>query len=592
MKVLFFVCMHILSFSAMSKEIKDSNSHRFYTDTVYTTLGRLALTNPKKALLIAQEKFRLSNDYIYKLIEVQYYQRSSNYSKAAEICYDALKRKQVQKDYFITCAFYFELGNLNHEIQDYQHSLDWYEKGYNLGKKVGDLNLQITGNSGMALAYQGLGNNALAKKKYLYSIELHEQFGIGYTFERYSCESNLGGIFLFEEAYDSAYIRYNRAYNFFAKEEHYEFASYSSSGIAICYLEWNEIDSTEKYLNISLNYAKKLDDSGIISHALSNMAAFYQEIKAFEKSTLALDSSLHYFKIYKQKENLAAVNSLKVNYDLEKKVMELNNKSLELEKSQLESKASEQFKTLIGLILFIIVLILGAMIYILKVNRKKQEIDLERRMSRLEMKALQAQMNPHFIFNCLSSIQHLFLAGKEKEANHYMSLFSNLLRTILEYSKVDEISLEDELKMLKLYCNLENLQFDKPFELEVSVEMDVSHSQIEIPTMLFQPFVENAINHGLKNSSHSGKLKISFSMEGNILIGEIEDNGVGRERAGYLRNKLKGVNYKSRGMEITNERAALFSHIRKLNINMEIIDKYDNANRSSGTKVRIEIPIK
>ena len=202
-------------------------------------------------------------------------------------------------------------------------------------------------------------------------------------------------------------------------------------------------------------------------------------------------------------------------------------------------------------------------------------------------KALRAQINPHFIFNSLNSIQHLVIKDDKVSALKYLTKFGKLIRNILESSFEVHAKLEAEIKLLKDYLELESLRFDNAFSYEIKVDKTLDTESIKIPFMLLQPFVENGIIHGLlPKSGNDRKLTIRFKDENDTLICEIEDNGVGRPQVNPILDEQK--TRKSRGLEVTKQR------IRSMWENSEglqIIDKIDNENNPLGTKVIVRIPV-
>ncbi len=174
----------------------------------------------------------------------------------------------------------------------------------------------------------------------------------------------------------------------------------------------------------------------------------------------------------------------------------------------------------------------------------------------LELKALQAQMNPHFIFNSINAIQHYIVKKDVVQANDYLTKFARLMRFFLESSKNSFITLEDELELFELYLALEKLRFDDQFTYTIYRAPDIPREEVEMPTMLVQPFVENAINHGLIHKEGSGHLEIRVSLTNDILHWSVDDNGIGREAAARLRNVINHK-HRSRGMELVQEPSAL-----------------------------------
>ena len=155
------------------------------------------------------------------------------------------------------------------------------------------------------------------------------------------------------------------------------------------------------------------------------------------------------------------------------------------------------------------------------------------------MSALRAQMNPHFIFNSLNSIDNYILRNKTQEASDYLNRFSKLIRLILQNSQSSYISLQDELEALRLYIEMESLRFNHKFDYRVSIQSGLYPESIEIPPMLIQPYVENAIWHGLMQKKEKGHLEIVITREGDLLKCIIEDDGIGREASRKLRSKTR-----------------------------------------------------
>lgn len=237
-------------------------------------------------------------------------------------------------------------------------------------------------------------------------------------------------------------------------------------------------------------------------------------------------------------------------------------------------------------------LLLG--IYRARVNavRRKAMRDtaINKRFAELELQALQSQMNPHFVFNSLGAIQYFIQANDQKQADRYLSKFAYLMRLFLESSKNKFISLAEELKLIQLYVELEQLRFKGKFGFEMEVDGQVDPHTTLLPSMLLQPFVENAINHGFFHKDGEGRLKLAVSqMSNGRLKFVIEDDGIGRERAMEIRMQ-SDKNYKSRALQIITERLQALQEVEGYHIAINIEDLFDEGGRPQGTKVNIEIP--
>jgi LytS/YehU family sensor histidine kinase len=211
-------------------------------------------------------------------------------------------------------------------------------------------------------------------------------------------------------------------------------------------------------------------------------------------------------------------------------------------------------------------------------------------LKNLELKALQSQMNPHFIFNCLSSISSLYVTGNQAAANDYLSRFSSLLRIILEHAQKRLISLKDDIDMFKIYVPLEGMQFDEPFEFELNVGANVDTVNTFIPSMVTHTFIENAIKHGLKPlKDRKAKLTIKVEKNKNRTEVIIEDTGVGYEQSILFKKHLIKV-HKSRGLENTNKRINLINLLNDLDINVETKNLFDDSKKPIGTRVTVSFP--
>jgi LytS/YehU family sensor histidine kinase len=222
-------------------------------------------------------------------------------------------------------------------------------------------------------------------------------------------------------------------------------------------------------------------------------------------------------------------------------------------------------------------------------NEKKQHA-MQQRTAELEMQALRAQMNPHFIFNCLNAINHFILVNEVNTASDYLTKFSRLIRIVLDNSFKKNIFLSEELEYLHLYIALEQIRFDHHFSYRISFEQVHDIDAIVIPPMLLQPFIENAIWHGLMFKEGNGILTIELKKENETLICLITDNGIGRKRSAELKSSLSS-NKKSFGMNITASRLQLLNEGLGNRIGLEITDLLDTAGQSAGTRVVITIPM-
>lgn len=233
-------------------------------------------------------------------------------------------------------------------------------------------------------------------------------------------------------------------------------------------------------------------------------------------------------------------------------------------------------------------------VFLIRLNQLKKEQEKESKtqveIAKNELKALRAQMNPHFLFNSLNSIQHFILNNKSEEAVFYLNRFAKLMRMILNNSEKPTVTLNEEINALKIYIDLEKMRFSSLFDYDIEVGNTVDPDYEEIPSMLLQPYVENAILHGLVPKDAPGFLKIRFFTKDNFIYATIEDNGIGRKKAAEIKNQSR-KNHASLSMKITNDRLRLLSHVQQLEYTVNFIDLYDVNGSATGTLVEIKWPI-
>jgi len=225
-----------------------------------------------------------------------------------------------------------------------------------------------------------------------------------------------------------------------------------------------------------------------------------------------------------------------------------------------------------------------------KNRAEKNLMETKQKMADVEMQALRAQMNPHFIFNCLNSINRYIVKSDQATASLYLTRFAKLIRLILDNSNSSTVTLTNELEALKLYIEMEAIRFETKFTYSIKTDKNVQPDAIFVPPLIIQPYVENSIWHGLLHKEEAGHLDIHVSLTNHILTCTIEDNGVGREKAKELKSKSASTK-KSLGMKLTEDRLALLNKQTQLESTVVITDLYHTNGSPAGTRVIIQIPI-
>ena len=244
---------------------------------------------------------------------------------------------------------------------------------------------------------------------------------------------------------------------------------------------------------------------------------------------------------------------------------------------------------------FVLIVTAVVLIYKYRVNQIRKETkikaEFEKKIGDIELSALRAQMNPHFIFNSLNSIENYIIKNESIKAAEYINDFARLMRLILQNSRSQYIPLKDEIEALDLYIQMESLRFDNKFEYHINIGEDVELSEIDIPPMMIQPFVENAIWHGLIPKNGPGKLQIDLSRQNGSLHCVIQDDGIGRQKSQENNASMHKRGKKSMGMAITKNRIDVFNELYHTNATVEIHDLKDEQGNATGTKIDLNIPV-
>lgn len=447
------------------------------------------------------------------------------------------------------------LNNLGSEYSgmgQYDKAFDYHMRALNIRKKTNDLHGVATSLLNVGLASKNMGNITQAR------INMEEALAL---------TKKLGN---------------KRAQTSVLESLSLTYAELGLNEVAIKYLK--EAESISNEYNFSV----------VRKNIYETMASIYKKLKDpetaysyFEKYVSLNDSLIHI-------ENTNYISELETKYETEKKIKEIDLlqkeneiKNLQNAKQKLQIKSQRSLLSVITIALFLILLLIIFWIKWFKTRQQSIQDKLLLKNLLTEQKMLRSQMNPHFIYNSLNSIQSYISSSQNTQAERYLARFAKLMRGILENSRLDFILLEKEIELLKIYMELEQLRFNNNFKFEINLTNDVESDYILIPPMLIQPFLENSIIHGFKNKTN-GLLKLNFSMNNDYLHCVVEDNGIGRKTSMEINDNNKN---QSLGMEITRERLSALSEQLNVNAEFKIIDLYSNKDgKAFGTKVEIILP--
>jgi tetratricopeptide (TPR) repeat protein len=344
------------------------------------------------------------------------------------------------------------------------------------------------------------------------------------------------------------------------------------------------------YLKTSIDIAT---DIGVLENEVLGYEALFE---AYEKVGDYNQALLAYKEFVRSKDSLirekenekllalkleAALSDRDKHIALLKKEASLDHMQFDLTLKEKEDEARISKILMYSLLAGISILLVSLLVF-LRGNREKKKAN-----KLLLLKSLRTQMNPHFIFNSLNSVNSFISQSDERSANKYLSEFSRLMRMVLENSKYDFVSLASEVKTLELYIGLEHLRFENKFDFRFEIDVS-SVDEVQVPPMLIQPYIENAVWHGLRYGEEKGTLKVSCAESKDSLHWVIQDNGIGRTRSKELKTKHQAEG-KSTGMKNTEERLRIIKQLYDQEITLSVSDLKEDG---TGTKVELVIPKK
>ncbi|HMQ59786.1 MAG TPA: tetratricopeptide repeat protein [Flavilitoribacter sp.] len=472
-----------------------------------------------------------------------------NYSQAIEQFLEAekqiagLDRPLEIKDFYFLILVHSGLGKVHERNDEHEKSVRSYLKAVHMCES-----LQMT--TRLSWHYLNVGTGYMAMQEpenaELYFQKAIEASDDANQHPRASAYGNLGYCYLEKERYEEALDLFNRAEQLYKAISEHDYNNFSviEGWRGRLYSELNRQDEALEHLAQAYEYASKSGDNKQLSNVCKEMASFYAGLKEYKN---AYEFQLMHDKFAER--HLQQTN--------QRKQMELEIKY--------------------------------------EADKKKQEAELLRlQATRLQLKALRAQMNPHFMYNALNSIQNFITSNDTTAAAKYLAKFAMLMRKSLEYSDLEIISLEKEIGFLEEYLFInQKLRFEDRLSYEIIVDDDIEEDILGVPTMIVQPYVENAIEHGLR-PKQNGKVTVRFSLlADDAILCIVEDNGIGREKARQLRMQdSRYQNHRSRGTRITEQRLQILNNSKDNEFFVRTTDlREDKTGEALGTKVEIRIPV-
>lgn len=474
------------------------------------------------------------------------------------------------------------IGNLYLKLDQYSLALQNFKESL-------EIQLDIRDTKGLAINYQNVGkvNEELgfldkALENYYKSLEynIQNKSSIG----KIICYNSICSALIKNKEYDDALEIAKENYKNAGQLKNKYYYTQTVGKLGLAYLKTNQLEKAKPLLEDAYNTAKEYNYNDYMVESSLRMSELYSELKDDSKA-------LSYYKeaINKERETKGKLQTLFVGELVNKlkaqpKLDNIINSQNKLKIRDFEANRSRN-------VLIITLISLALLSVALYSIYRQRLLNNDRQVLLLEQQALQAQMNPHFIFNALNSIKLYIINNEQKNAVYYLNKFSKLIRNILDVSKVKDVSLKEELDTMDLYMSIENIRFNNEIRYEKQINDSLNLDTIKVPPLLLQPFLENAIWHGL--SSKNGKKEVilsAFKVSKNLVEINITDNGVGRKAAMEIK-KNKSLKRKSVGLDLTTERLKTFSGDFNHDFSLKYYDLRDDDGKPIGTKVALRIPL-
>ncbi|MCD6066598.1 MAG: hypothetical protein K0S33_1424 [Bacteroidetes bacterium] len=556
--------------------------------------------NPDSAHIYAQKARQLARKINFRrgeagalMTEGEMYDLQLQYNKALECrlaglaIYEEIKSiKGIAMSYHNIGNSYYALGRIDDAIKYYNKKLDLLKKNPFDYKSASQTTLGSLG-----MCYK-------AKNDYAKAIACFGE-GLQYAIEApravinkldiISHQTNLGETYYEMGNYNKA-LEYYLAAQEVAKETDGNYDDLILIGLGQIYTAKQEYEKAIKLSREGLELARQNGNTESELYAYENLVNACKGKEDFK-------TAFFYFgEFTKLKDSIATQMR---NDELARMISGFEDKEKDKEISLLKEKERTALVINERNRLYIIVAITGCLFFALlvilivyrnKARKKQQKLKLARDKAEFEQQAIRAQMNPHFIFNALNSIQHYILTNETQYAYDYLARFSRLIRQVLMNSEQGDITLKDELELLHVYIDLEQRRFRNRFDYTIECAEQIPAMEIRIPSMLVQPFVENAIWHGIMHLDRSvqGLLTIRFALEEPYLKISVEDNGVGRTEAARRKTNEE---HQSSGTSFTRKRIELLQVSGGQPVHIEIIDLKNESGDACGTRVEIHLPV-
>lgn len=516
-------------------------------------------------------------------IGVYYFQRS-DYDVALDYTLqsiDVLDSLGLKKDLILP---YNNLAMINNRLDHFQEAEAAYYTILDLlAEQENPSPMQlaaVNNNLAVCLQTQNKFEESLEPISKVVKIATQVGFGPGIALGEINWAKSLNGMERWNEALSHA----QKAYDFALSEGMKNSKASAMRNLARAHSGLGNHKLAMAYADSAVEVFREIQQMGELFPSLYYQADVYENAGESSKA-LAIFKEFHELQDSVHSEQTKNITEqMRAKFETDEAVKDKQLAQLEAQKSAAESARNRNF--LLGAVGVAILILIIALLYInrMRVQKRAEMLQVENDLRESRMKAIRSQLNPHFIFNALNSIQYLFYSGDKKTASQFMGDFATLMRNVLDMSSKADVTIAEEKKMLSHYLDLEKMRMENAFDYAFEIDETLDTENVKLPTMLLQPYVENAVKHAFQGMKEGGKLAISIAKQGNDLLVKIEDNGVG------LNTSEKDSSHKSFSTDANAERVRMINEGRKNAVGVKMEDLSD-IGKGNGTRVTVVIPL-
>jgi tetratricopeptide (TPR) repeat protein len=587
----------------------------------------------KKALLASEEHNQLTEQF-KALANIAYaFDRMDSAGKALEYYNSALNTAQRLSDTLLMARACYEKGTVytkqglyEKALENLIHSLRYLEM-YNEKNPstVNERHLSFIANN-IGVVFTRMGDNNKAMDYYQYSLKVRRKLNDSLSIA--NMLNNIGILYADEKKFDTAAMYYNEALEIERKagdslsiaetllnkwevmihKKQYQRAvayfdtvkSYTSflnarhkaviaHNIAMIWLALNKPEAAYPYIKREIELTKRTNMLSRLGNSYLLLSDYYAQKSDFKRAYQYQKKYIEINDSVMNSEVASKLAEMQTRYETEKKEKQIALLEKDKQLTRAEADRQRSLKIIYLIVSLVVILLAGFVIFEIRNKLRRKQHQLEKRNLENEQKLLRVQMNPHFIFNSLNTVQGFISGNDSFKAMSFLSKFGQLLRNILENSRKNMITLENELETLSLYLDMEKQRANNRFDYSIKTSHTIDPESVLVPPLIIQPFAENAIKHGFKTENRKGELNIEVEKENNLLILTITDNGIGRQKAEAIAG-TSGNKHKSLGMRLTAERLKNTGKATGSKTSFQIIDLKNDKGEPAGTKVIVTLP--